>query len=46
MTDKEALDLYDEIKKMFGEALPDPDHYPKQFAYFVSLYRHSKKNGY
>ena len=46
MTNEEALKIYEEMKEMFGDKLPDPDHYPKMFAYFVKLYKHSKKNGY
>jgi hypothetical protein len=26
----------------FGDRLPDPDHYPRTFAYFVRLYRLQK----
>lgn len=46
MTDEEALKIYEEMKEMFGDKLPNPDHYPKIFAYFVTLYRYCKKNGY
>lgn len=46
MTDSEVLKMYEEMVKMFGDKLPDPDHYPKTFAYFVTLYKYCKKNGY
>ena len=26
------------MKKMFGEQLPNPEHYPLQFHYFLNLY--------
>jgi len=49
MTDEELLkvyEIYERMKKMFGDNLPDPEHYPKQFSYYVMLYKHSKKHGY
>lgn len=32
----------EEFIKMFGDSLPDPDHYPRTFAYFVRLYKFQK----
>lgn len=46
MTDEEALKIYEEMMKMFGDKIPDPDHSPREFAFFVKLYQHCKKNGY
>lgn len=40
MTEEEILKMYDEMLKMFGDKLPDPEHYPIQFAYYVRLYKH------
>ena len=40
MTDSEVLELYEEMKKIYGENLPDPEHEPRQFAYFVKLYKY------
>jgi hypothetical protein len=38
MTDKEAIDLYNNLIKEFG-SVPNPIHQPKAFAYFVNFYR-------
>ena len=46
MTEQEALKIYEEMEKLFGDKLPDPEHCPREFAYFVKLYWHCKKNGY
>ena len=40
MTDQEALDMYEEMKKVYGNALPHPDHQPILFAYYVKLYKY------
>lgn len=42
MTNEEAERIYNEMVDMFGDNLPDPDHYPKTFAYFVKLYKYLK----
>ena len=39
MTDEEVLRKYAEMERIFGQ-LPSPIHYPKQFAYYVKLYKH------
>jgi len=46
MTDQEIEKILEEMKEMFGDKLPNPDHYPKIFEYFVKLYLHSKKHSY
>lgn len=40
MTDEQALDFYEKMKSQFGDKLPDPDHEPIQFSYFVKLYKY------
>lgn len=30
----------DEMIKLFGDQLPNPEHYPIQFSYFVKLYKY------
>ena len=40
MTDQEAVDFYDKMKLQFGDRLPDPDHEPLQFSYFVKLFKY------
>ena len=40
VTDQQALDIYEDMKKIYGDALPHPDHHPILFAYYVKLYRY------
>ena len=35
-------DANDELKSYWGDKLPDPDVYPKQFTYYFKLYRYYK----
>lgn len=37
MSDSEVLKHYEQMKEIYG-TLPDPDHEPRQFAYYVKLY--------
>jgi len=37
MTDEEALAKYTAMEEYFGE-LPNFEHHPRQFAYYVKLY--------
>jgi hypothetical protein len=46
MTEEEIKKIYHEMLEMFGDKIPNPDHYPRTFEYFVRLYLHSKKHGY
>jgi hypothetical protein len=40
MTDEEALKTHEMMQEIFGDDLPDPEVYPRQFHYFVKLYRY------
>lgn len=40
MTDEDAHRIYHKMVKLFGEDLPNPDHYPRAFEYFMKLYKH------
>jgi len=40
VTDQQALDIYEDMKKIYGDALPHPDHHPTLFTYYVKLYRY------
>jgi hypothetical protein len=40
MTDEQILIHYSNMQEIFGEALPNPEHSPKQFEYFVKLYKY------
>ena len=39
MTDEEVLKLYDEMVEMYGDKLPNPEHEPRQFQYYIKLYK-------
>jgi hypothetical protein len=45
MTDEEVLKLYDEMVKRYGDKLPNPDHCPQEFQYYVKLFLYDKKVG-
>ena len=42
MTDEEVQKLYEELEQEFGEELPNFQHHPTQFLYYVKLYRFKK----
>lgn len=42
MTDEEIENAYQEMVTMFGENLPDPEHYPKIFSNYVKLWKFYK----
>jgi hypothetical protein len=46
MTDEQALILYVAMEEEFGDNLPNFEHHPIQFAYYVKLFRYiqSTKN--
>jgi hypothetical protein len=40
MSDNEALEMYEEMKRIYGDALPHPDNHPILFAYYVKMYKY------
>lgn len=42
MTDEEVLNFYNELVEYYGDELPNFEHEPRRFAYFVNLYRYYK----
>ena len=44
MTDSEVLEHYEEMKKIFGDKMPDMDHCPATFAFMVKIYKHYYMN--
>lgn len=40
MTDLEALKTYAMMQDIFGDDLPNFEHHPRQFSYYVKLYRY------
>lgn len=43
MTDDEVTQKYKEMEEMFGETLPNFEHHPIQFRYYVKLFDYQKK---
>ena len=41
MSDDDILKALEEMEQRFGP-LPDPDHYPRMFQYYVNMWRHHK----
>jgi hypothetical protein len=41
MTDEEVIKMYDDMVKHFG-SLPNPEHEPLRFAYYVRIYKYYK----
>lgn len=42
MTSEELQNIYSELVKEYGDKLPNPEHCPKTFAYYVKLFLHFK----
>lgn len=42
MTREEIARVVEEMIEMFGDKLPDPEHCPKEFQYFIKLYFYEK----
>jgi hypothetical protein len=40
MTDEQALAIYEDMKRIYGEKLPDLGHEPIRFRYYYTLYKH------
>jgi len=39
MTEEQALSIYEHMKRIYGQNLPDPDHEPIRFIYYYKLYK-------
>lgn len=42
MTDEEALKFYEILVEEYGDRLPNFEHCPREFAYYVRLYKYSR----
>lgn len=42
MTEEQIMKAYEEMIELFGDKLPNPEHYPRMFAHFVLLYKYYK----
>jgi len=40
MTDEQAQDILDKMVAQFGKELPNPEHHPNTFAYYVRLFQY------
>lgn len=43
MSDEEAVKFYEELAEHYGDNLANFEHYPRQFAHQVLLYRYYKE---
>lgn len=39
LTDEEANTVLNQMLEIFGDRLPNPEHYPLAFEYYVKLYK-------
>ena len=44
MTDEQAIKLYEDMSRQFGDMLPNFEHHPIQFVYYYKLYKLIQKN--
>jgi hypothetical protein len=44
MTEEQALALYAAMEAEFGDKLPNFEHHPIQFAYYIRLFKLIQKN--
>jgi hypothetical protein len=42
MSDEQVLKMYEELLEYYGDNLPNPEHYPIQFAQCVKLWKYYK----
>jgi hypothetical protein len=42
-SDSEIIETYEQLLEIFGKALPNPEHYPKQFEYYFRMYQRDQK---
>jgi hypothetical protein len=42
MTSEEISKVVEDMIEMFGDSLPDPEHCPRQFQYYIKLYFYEK----
>lgn len=42
MTDQQILDTYNQMVEQYGDALPNPEHCPKEFQYYVKLFTYTQ----
>jgi len=43
MTDEQIEAAYNEMVKMWGDKLPNPEQEPLRFAYYVRMYKYFKE---
>lgn len=45
MSDEEIQNIYNDMVKLFGEkTIPNPEHYPRSFKYYVDLWKYINQN--
>lgn len=43
LTEQEILDTYKEMQERYGDDLPNFEHEPRRFAYYVKLFNYTKE---
>ena len=44
MSEEEIIKMYDDMVTMWGDKLPNHEHEPLRFAYYVRMYRYLKEH--
>lgn len=42
ITDEQAEQLLEELQKEFGDKLPNPEHFPNSFLFYVKMHNYLK----
>ena len=42
LTDQQVIDIYNKMVEHYGDALPNPDHCPKEFQHYVRLFTYAQ----
>ena len=46
MTDEKVLKHYEELKRIYGDEVPNPDHNPILFQFYVKIYKYYHREEY
>jgi hypothetical protein len=44
MTDEQVQEIIKKLIELYGDLLPNPEHYPRTFDYYLRLYEHEKNS--
>lgn len=40
MSEKEILEFYNDMCEHYGDSMPNPEHEPRRFAFYVKLFKY------